>query len=255
MWNEGMYLTWKHIKDIFYEDRENALHLLPKLTQDHVSLTPFSIMNVRLAAQVLSSSVGSILKEFGPPESAGTAQFCILIDKFFDIANIRSLQESKRELKPYRAPFQDIDDERFIWLKDEFLKYFRDWVSSINSRQGKFKQKDRNSMFLSQQTCDGLKITVNSLVEVTQFLLKSNVPYILTERFSQDPRENYFGHQHSMGSRRDNPTLKDFGYNDNTIRNQKCFNPIAGSNVQVNSKADYSIEFDPVPCRKKNKKE
>ena len=46
---------------------------------------------------------------------------------------------------------------------------------------------------------------------------------MLTERFSQDPLENYFGRQHSIGGRKDNPTIRDFGYNDNSIRSQKVF--------------------------------
>ena len=57
MWNDGMYIIWNHIADIFYEDRECGLHILPKLSYEHIKLTPYSIMNVKLAAQVLSSTV------------------------------------------------------------------------------------------------------------------------------------------------------------------------------------------------------
>ena len=57
MWNDGMYIIWNHIADIFYEDRECGLHILPKPPNEHVKLTPYSIMNVNLATQVLSSTV------------------------------------------------------------------------------------------------------------------------------------------------------------------------------------------------------
>ena len=40
----------------------------PKITTEHINLTPYSVMNVRLAAQVLSTSVSTALKTFGPPE-------------------------------------------------------------------------------------------------------------------------------------------------------------------------------------------
>ena len=46
----------------------SGLKLVPKLTSDHVNLTPYSVMRVRLAAQVLSESVGSVLNAFGPVE-------------------------------------------------------------------------------------------------------------------------------------------------------------------------------------------
>ena len=63
--------------------------------------------------------------------------------------------------------------------------------------------------------------------------------------------KNYFGQQRSMGRRKTNPTVRDFGYNDNTIRNQKIFRPIAGGNCQSLHQLDITDEK--VPCRKKNK--
>ena len=57
MWNDGKFLTWKHISKLFIEDLDCGLHLVPKITNDHIRLTPFSVMNVRLATQVLSESV------------------------------------------------------------------------------------------------------------------------------------------------------------------------------------------------------
>ena len=42
----------------------------------------------------------------------------------------------------------------------------------------------------------------------------------LTERFSQDPLENYLGRQRYIGGRKDNPAIHDFGYDDNSIQNQ-----------------------------------
>ena len=56
MWNDGMYIIWNHIGDIFYVDRECGLHILPKISCEHIKLTPYSTMNVMLAAQLLSST-------------------------------------------------------------------------------------------------------------------------------------------------------------------------------------------------------
>ena len=57
------------------------------------------------------------------------------------------------------------------------------------------------------------------------------VSQVLTERFCQDPLENYFSEQRSSGVRKDKPSLYDFGYNSIIIRNQKVFKPIATGNV------------------------
>jgi len=56
-----------------------------------------------------------------------------------------------------------------------------------------------------------------------------------------------------MGARKDNPNLRDVGYNDNSIRNQKIFRPIAGGNVEGADKAVVEISNEPVPCRKRMK--
>ena len=73
-------------------------------------------MNVKLAVRILSSSVGNILKEFGPPEASGTAEFCILMDTF----NVQSKEEQKIKRRPNLKPYSDVNDERFSWLENEF---------------------------------------------------------------------------------------------------------------------------------------
>ena len=52
-----------------------------------------------------------------------------------------------------------------------------------------------------------------------------------------------------------NPSLRDFGFNDNAIRNQEVFRPIAGNvrGGQDQSNSEFSCE--PIPCQKKAKKD
>ena len=78
--------------------------------------------------------------------------------------------------------------------------------------------KEKGKMFISKQTMEGLKITAFSMIECTRFLLRSGMPYVLTEKVTQDNLELYFGLQRACGYRSDNPTLYQFGYNDNGIR-------------------------------------
>ena len=80
LWNNGSYITWGHISKLFTEDLECGLQLCPKITTNHISLTPYSTMNVRLAVQILSSSVSTALKTYGPPEALGTAKYCEMFD-------------------------------------------------------------------------------------------------------------------------------------------------------------------------------
>eukprot|EP00794_Sanderia_malayensis_P013429 gene13429-14809_t len=88
LWNNDMTMLWSHISELFYEDLECGLKLWPKLKYDHVKLNPFTAMNVKLA--VLSESIGNVLQKFGPPQAQGTAQFCLMMDRFFDCVNVRN---------------------------------------------------------------------------------------------------------------------------------------------------------------------
>ena len=96
MWNDGKYLLFKHIADLFYSDQEFALHSLPKLTMDHIVLTSYSKMKVKLATQVLSWSVAISLEESGNEEVLGTAKFCMMMNDFFDCTNVRAPTEHVR---------------------------------------------------------------------------------------------------------------------------------------------------------------
>ena len=87
--------------------------------------------------------------------------------------------------------------------------------------------------------------------KVCNFLLQQSIPYILSERFCQDDLENYFKKLHAIGRSCDNPTFRNFGYNDNTIKSQFSVTPIAG-NVQGPVEKFNRISDEPLPKRKKD---
>ena len=116
MRKDGMFILWNHITDIFYEDRECGFHLLPKITYEHIKLTSYLIMNVKLAAQVLSSTVSKVLSNYASPETADTAKFCSLKDTLFDIINIRDVNSHKFDLKTSSTLFYDSGYGKYNWL-------------------------------------------------------------------------------------------------------------------------------------------
>ena len=104
--------------------------------------------------------------------------------------NIRNIQSHEFKRKPFLAPFTSVNDDRFGWLQNVFLKCFEYWLTSIEQRPDNLP---RNARSISWQTFVGLKITVHSITESAKFLLQHHVKYVLKERFCQDPLENYFG--------------------------------------------------------------
>ena len=110
-------------------------------------------------------------------------------------------------------------------------------------------------MFLSWQTHEGFQISVHSAIEVTKFLLQEGMEFVLTERFCQDPVEEYFGSQRKLGRRSDNPDIRTFGYNSNTIRIQRTVSCQSGN---TRGRKDKTRAWEQVTdlklqCRKKQK--
>ena len=71
------------------------------VNQSRTNLTSFSVMRVRLAAQVLSETLGSVLNSFGPADAEGTAKFCLMMDTFFDCLNVINTTEHKFKKKQF----------------------------------------------------------------------------------------------------------------------------------------------------------
>ena len=249
MWNGGQYILWQHIAQLFYQDAESGLKLLPRITYDHIKLNSYSTMRVDMAAQVLSATVSAVMKSFSPPDTAATPKLCEMIDLYFNCLNLRSTVEYQRKRKPFLAPYTSVHDQRYLWLENEFLRYLREWKESIANRPGDFSQNARNRMFLSWQTYEGLQITSHSVVEATKFLLNEGMGYVLSERFCQDSLEEYFGNQRKLERRTDNPDIRVFGYNNNTIRVQRAVSCQSGNTRgrKDRNKAWVNVSDDPLP--------
>ena len=200
--------------------------------------------------------MSTVLKTFGPDAAASTSEYCHYMDLFFDCLNVRSLKEHITKNKNFLKPYSEKDDERFEWLEQKFLPYFRNWKEQIEMRPGNYSKKDKSNMFIPYQTHEGLQITTFSVIDVTKYLLDIGFQYILTERFCQDPAEEFFSVQRQQGRRNENPDLYEFGYNANTIRIQREVSYSSGNTRGKYSKKRSweSVTNDPVPKRSKKQK-
>ncbi len=108
-------------------------------------------------------------------------------------------------------------------------------------------------------------IVVNSFVELSQYLLtkhETDKLFLLSERLTQDPLENYFGQQRARGHRNENPTIQQCLRNANALRVQKslALNPVRGNSSrkrQLFGDEDITVNDDmnaPLPKRKCSRK-
>ena len=117
MWN-GQDMVWDHITGTYNADLDRDLHQLPKLTVDHIYLNSFSKMKVRLAAQVLSSTVATALRRHHlNGEAEETAKFWST--SFLTVSTpdqLLSIQESEMSLWHHTA----------VLMRNVFLSYLDD---------------------------------------------------------------------------------------------------------------------------------
>lgn len=96
-----------------YENLSLGSKLLPKLKDKHVNLNPDSVINMRLAAQVLTETVGKVLLINGSAEVSASANQCLMMDQFFDGLNVSNTEEHKIKLKSFLRPYRDLNEVRF----------------------------------------------------------------------------------------------------------------------------------------------
>ena len=95
-------------------------------------------------------------------------------------------------------------------------------------------------------------LTVHSFVELGRYLLKyPGVKFLLSERFTQDPLESFFGHQRQKGGGSNNPNVHQFMYTTSSVRAQKAITPAIRGNVRgsKHSKGHERRYDTPLPKR------
>jgi len=218
LWKEGKDISWQHIIRLFENHCTDLYTCCPKLTASHVYMNAFSCMKVNLAAQILSNTVACALETFDRDSTIETVKFIRLMNRFFDVLNVRSQLEGQLKRNVDLAPYTEADDSRLQWLEREFLSYFDDWKQSITDRRGNFTKKEKSGMILSHQTLEGLEISVKSIVSCVRFLLQNGATSVLTHRFNQDPLEQHFSKQRQANGGSRNPSVTEFNHNINRFR-------------------------------------
>lgn len=93
------------------------------------------------------------------------------MDRFFDMLNVQSKDESVRKRKDDLKPYESPDGSRLTWLDEAFLGYFDAWESTVKKHDG-FSKSKKALMLLSSKTREGLRISVHSFVAVVRELLQ-----------------------------------------------------------------------------------
>nr|XP_026695326.1 uncharacterized protein LOC104265687 isoform X2 [Ciona intestinalis] len=85
-------------------------------------------------------------------------------------------------------PIRSCNDERLIWLENQFRKYLLDWRNEVDTlHPGEEKR------IIAKQTYDGLLFTTTNMVHLTKHLLQHGIEYVCLKTLTQDALEAVFG--------------------------------------------------------------
>jgi len=234
---------------------------MTKLRREHIDLTSSNRMNVKLAAQCLSTRVANALRYQGKPETQGTQKFVRIFDKFFDCLNGQYPNQDMATRKPALRQYTETKDKRFEWLTDTFLKgYVKRWETEALATPGLQKRKEKRRLCLAIQTIEGLQTTVNAFTSMMkELLIEYPGFYILSGRLSQDPLEQHFSAQRRRGGHCTNPTANQFSYNElglHTIKSKNVKSLRGNSRIHDDSQIDFLTDNGIIPLvrRKRNKR-
>jgi len=195
----GDVIEWNHLVCMQNIQESRGLHAANKLKKSHINYYE-NKMNVRLAAQTLSSSVSSALLYYEELKlmtgTQASAEFCKFFNDAFDILNCRN----KLAKGDYYIP----TNEKKIHILKMFLNEFKLYVECLKLESGEEILKSiRKTGFL------GFIICLTNLFELYK-QIQDYMTFLLTYKLSQDHLEVFFSAMRSRGAFNNNPNVIQF---------------------------------------------
>lgn len=218
---EGQRTSWNDILEFFHLDRKSIsdCRAAPKLTERHINPTDFQKMNVKLAAQVFSSSVSrgmkaaNHLKLLNNESSLNTANFLGRINDITDCMNSKNLDDKN----PMKRPLSTTNHNAVQCLKDA-IPFVRSWTTSQGTNPPCF---------------EGLIQTFRGTLQLFEEISSSNQNrFLMTARINQDPIENLFGVIRQRCGHNSNPSAKEFRRNLQHSMSIRLMDPPESSNCE-----------------------
>lgn len=232
MSSEKGELNFGFVKKLHNLQDQEGLKLANKLSGTHVNFYGKK-MNVRLAVQVLSSSVADsmdFLRCSGDSSFAGseaTVEYIRILDRIFDLFNCKQPFG-----KGFKSPMRI--DNMHVWTN--ILNETREYLCKLKIDGCPILQHRRKT------PCLGLIIDTFSFSQLALDLLQKGIlKYFLTYKCSQDHLEMFFSCLRASGGHNDNPSALQVKY---ALRKLLFRNSVTPS-VNANS-FDADFETSPV---------
>ena len=175
------------------------LTVCPKLREQHLSCRGPERQNVRLAANLISRTVGTALLHYKPGGdeklAVDTGNFILLMNEWFDLMNVYTTKYSK-------IPSQTAYGMEHLDAQNELLTNVRNVILGMRCY-------GKSSLQIFQK---GIIMGVTALPLLLESVRKYGIKYILTTKLEQDIIENSFSQLRTRGGLNDHPSPLDALY-------------------------------------------
>lgn len=199
-------VQWSHIVQLLEVQESKGLHAANKLKKNHIRYYE-NKMNVRLAAQTLSSSVSSSLKFCEQLNvlkgTSATSEFCEIFNDAFDITNCRN--------KLAKGNYYIAINDNTLPRIESFLEKFKLYVEQLRYER-KIHELEGESLLKSQRKTGflGFIICISNLINLFHLVKRYDMTYLLSYKLSQDHLEVFFSAMRSRGGYNNNPNAIQF---------------------------------------------
>jgi len=192
-------IKWEYIAGFLKRDLITKPRIAPKITEEHVKVGPFSIMNVELAAQVFRNTVAKGIMSYVavgilPPAAKATADHCRDMNDLFDSFN--GVKDSPRqEGESYKVALTDESGHLELWEK--MRKQLTGWTF-VNSKNIQF--------------VDSWIMTIDAFRLLWTDLKAEGRKFFPVGHGNQDPMENFFSVFRGLLGHDHNPSAAEFAH-------------------------------------------
>jgi hypothetical protein len=183
----GSFISCGPIYSLIQQKESLEVSSVFKLTEKHLTVTKTQRQNVRLAAELLSHTVGTALIQYSSgDEGKNVGRFIILMNKWFELMNVFT----PKLTIPHKSAFGLFPEEQ-----NQILQDVRGVIQSM-------KCVGKQNLQVFQK---GIIMTTVALPRLLQNVEKYDVKFILTHRLNQDCLKNTFGQLRFRGGLHDHP--------------------------------------------------
>ena len=183
--------NFEHLITIYQNELNSGVKMAHKLNDTVLNPRPIERSKVNLADACFHDSTIATLQYYSNEDAdfTLTANFLLIIRRFWNLANAKNVDMSKRKRNPSMSVVHDTSSNQLSFLLD-FLNWICEWerISKKNKCGG-----------LSSETFFCLRQTALALRGITFYLLEEKyLDYVCMGKLSSDPIERRFGRYRQM---------------------------------------------------------